>query len=241
MTGGKEGNIKKQLSEARARWAWVVATLFVLLAAPGLSAGETSRKSTDPAVPAGIDPGGVPVAIITTGVDYTDKAIAQRLARDGEGELIGWDLVENDRTPFAPSPNQTVPEQGGDGTLLAKAILAFNTGEPAAKQMSLVVFKVDGSDKAMIAKAAAYASRTPARTVILPMTGGTADDWQLFKEAALSATTVRFVVPDCGIDGEPMKAATYPSAWRLQNLVIVGKNATLDGPYAAVVKAVCGF
>jgi hypothetical protein len=205
------------------------------------AAGAVPQKVAEPRVPAGIDPGGVPVALISTGVDYTDKRIAEQLARDGEGEVIGWDLIDNDRTPYAPSPNQTPPEQGGDGTALAKAVLAFNEGQPPAKKMSLMVFKVNGTDKTMIAKAMVFASKTAAQTVIVPVTGGTAEEWQLFKEAALSATKVNFVVPDCGIDGEAMKAETFPAAFRLQNLVIVGKNATLDGPYAAVVKAVCGF
>ena len=79
-----------------------------------------SANADDPKVPAGIDPGLQPIAILTTGIDYTDPAIAARLARDGEGELIGWDFTENDRRPFAASPNTTPPNWGGDGTVLVR-------------------------------------------------------------------------------------------------------------------------
>ena len=210
-----------------------------MLLAVGVHVG-VCQVPADPAVPPGTNPAGVPVAMVSTGLDYTDAAIAARVARDGEGELIGWDFIDSDRRPYAPSPHETPPEQGGDGTALAKAILAFDAGQPPDRHLSLIPFRVAGSDPKMIARAVAFAGQTPARTVIVPMTGGTADDWQLFKEAVLSAPHLKVVVPDCGIDGDAGKAATYPAALHLANLVIVGRNATLDGPYAAVVKAVCG-
>src|SRR5215467_9057175 len=65
-----------------------------------------------PPVPPGRDPGGVAVALI--GIDYTLPAVARRLARDGEGELIGWDLQDQDRKPFDSSKGTALPEWGGD-------------------------------------------------------------------------------------------------------------------------------
>jgi hypothetical protein len=203
-------------------------------------AARENSSLNNPAVPAGIDPGGVPIAIVMTGIDYTDPQIAARLARDGEGELIGWDFVDRDRRPFANSASQTPPNQGGDGTTLAKALMSFDVAKPAEQHLTLMPFRVTGGDYPMIAQAVAYASQTPARTLIVPMTGGTADDWQLFKEAVLRAPALRVVVPDCDIRGDARLAATYPAALHLANLVIVGPGATLDGPYAAIVDAVCG-
>src|SRR5215813_6387373 len=76
-----------------------------------------------PPVPPGRDPGGVAVALIGTGIDYTLPQVASRLARDGEGELIGWDLQDEDRRPFDRSKGSAPPEWGGDGTLIASLLV----------------------------------------------------------------------------------------------------------------------
>jgi hypothetical protein len=83
-------------------------------------AAEPAKK---PPVPPGVDPGGVLIALIGEGIDYTMPAIAARLARDGEGELIGWDFADNDRRPY----QRTVLHNGkpipGVTTGVAQAIL----------------------------------------------------------------------------------------------------------------------
>ena len=66
----------------------ILAAFAVWAAAPALAA--------DPPVPLGQDAGGTAVAFMTTGIDYRDPAVAKALARDGEGELIGWDFVDDD-------------------------------------------------------------------------------------------------------------------------------------------------
>ena len=44
---------------------------------------------------------GVAIALASTaGIDYTRPEVAARLARDGEGEIIGWDFIDNDRRPL---------------------------------------------------------------------------------------------------------------------------------------------
>lgn len=74
----------------------------VALTAATLIAQAFAQTPTDkPRVPPGVDPGGVAVAIIGSGIDYTNPEIAKRLARDGEGEIIGWDFIDNDRRPYA--------------------------------------------------------------------------------------------------------------------------------------------
>ena len=95
-----------------------VPILSVLVAAT-LLAASTEAQEAKPRVPPGRDPGGVAIALIGTGIDYTIPEVAQRLARDGEGELIGWDLEHKDRKPFDKSKGSTRPEWGGDGTLIA--------------------------------------------------------------------------------------------------------------------------
>ena len=80
--------------------------------------------ATDPKVPPGQDPGGTAIALIGGGLDYTSDKITPRVARDGEGELIGWDLIDNDRTPYMAAPKASDPSASPD----AKAANADATG-----------------------------------------------------------------------------------------------------------------
>jgi hypothetical protein len=59
----------------------------IILLSPLSSLAQTAADK--PKVPPGRDPGGFAIALFSTGVDYTDPAVANCLARDGEGELIG--------------------------------------------------------------------------------------------------------------------------------------------------------
>ena len=85
----------------------LAAVLVIALAATGASAQSPAK----PKVPPGTDPGGTAIALIAHGVDYTDPEIAPRLARDGEGDIIGWDFIAGDNKPYAAGA-----ENGVDGT-----------------------------------------------------------------------------------------------------------------------------
>jgi hypothetical protein len=170
--------------------------------------------AADPPVPAGKDPGGAAVALITAGIDYTLPEIARALARDGEGELIGWDFVDNDRRPFAPSQDKTPANAGGgettQGTALAKLL--------AGSSMRLVPVRVDAADPLSLARAAAFVARTPARVAILPEWSERPEDWEPFRQVAVHLNDVVFVAMtrrDAG--AKPVD----PAALGLANLVAV--------------------
>ena len=94
--GGWVADVRRAASLQPARNGILRTSCFlVTLMAAVASAAEK------PKVPPGIDPGGVLVALIGEGVDYTKPEIAQRLARDGEGEIIAWDFVDGDRRPYS--------------------------------------------------------------------------------------------------------------------------------------------
>lgn len=84
------------------------ALALALVSLIALAFAQTRKDK--PRVPAGVDPGGVSIAIIGSGIDYTRPEIAARLARDGEGELVGWDFIDNDRRPFEDCV-QSVPSR----------------------------------------------------------------------------------------------------------------------------------
>jgi hypothetical protein len=184
---------------------------FASMLALGPMALAQTRK---PALPPGRDPAGVAIALLTTGIDYTLPTIAGHLARDGEGELIGFDLIDNDNRPF-----------GGDGTALATNLL-----DPAIATR-LVPVRVDPRDPASLARAVAFIAQTPARIVVVPMWGQRKEDWQPFRQAVEHFSQLLFVVA-AGDDGKDLdKEPVYPAALALPNVLVVSAaRAGLDAP-----------
>jgi hypothetical protein len=188
--------------------AWLlVAVGAVLCAAPATAQG---RK---PKLPPGSDPGGVAIAILSTGVDYTASDIAQRLARDGEGELIGWDLVDRDNRPFNAKAAETPAAWGGDGNALIRAI-----GRPGRR---VVPVRVDLSDPMSLAKAAAFIAQTPARVVVVPMWTANADEWAAFGMAIKAFADLLFIAA-AGDEGRDIdRAPVWPAAFAHGNVLVV--------------------
>ncbi|PPC98320.1 MAG: hypothetical protein CTY31_13655 [Hyphomicrobium sp.] len=126
---------------------------FLIIAAIAIA----QAASGDPAVPPERDPGGIPVAIIGRGLDYTDPAIAQRLTRDGEGEITGYDFLDNDRRPFARDSNDTAASD----TKSARIISA------EGQATSLIAVRADVNDASSLAKAIGFAAKSPTRIIVI--------------------------------------------------------------------------
>jgi hypothetical protein len=172
------------------------------------TSGAKSIRTDKPPVPPGRDPGGIAVALIGTGIDYTLPQIAPRLARDGEGELIGWDLQDRDRRPFDQSKGTAPTEWGGDATVLANLIL----GAPVVR---LVPVRVDPSDAGALAQALAFVAQTPAGVAVVAMGSPSRPHWEPFRQAAQRFKDVLVVVP--AAPTEPI----YPAAFGLDNVLAV--------------------
>lgn len=162
--------------------------------------------AADPKVPpAGPAQDRRPVAILTTGFDYTRTEIAARLARDGEGEIIAWDVPGDDRFPFATA---------GDTELVAALVSLLSPTAP----VSLLPIKVDPEDPASLAKALAFIARTPARTVLVPMWTSTPGTWDLFVKAAAHFSDLRIAVRGCPDLIATPETRVYPRDLELPNL-----------------------
>ncbi|MEO1207616.1 MAG: hypothetical protein AAFV45_14915 [Pseudomonadota bacterium] len=151
------------------------ALLVVLLVAP------TVAHSDDPDFLPGTDPGGIAIALIGAGIDYTDAKISSRLARDGEGTPIGWDFVDNNYKPFE---GDSKAYSGG----AAAALLS------AYKKSRLIVVRVDTASPSSMAQALGMASKMPARIVAVPELS-IADGPQMVTAIAARAPDRLFVVP----------------------------------------------
>jgi hypothetical protein len=168
-----------------------------------------------PRLPAGRDPGGTAVAFLSTGIDYTHPAIARRLARDGEGELIGWDLVDNDNRPYGKSDGRTGVNAGHDSTALVSFLLG---GEVPVR---LVPVRINPDDPVSRARAVAFVARTPALIVLVPKSHGGRSDWEPFGQAVQHFSHLLFIVP-AGDEGRDLdEHPVYPAGLGLPNMLVV--------------------
>lgn len=194
----------------------------------GMAACETfaQTRTRKPKAPPGRDPGGLAVAVLGSGVAYTSPEIAVRLARDGEGEMIGWDLIDSDPFPLElPQPNAAdtplaVPPSAG--TDLVRIVL----GEAGATR--LIPVKVPGAKALALAAGLAFTARTPARVAAVLATGADGEDWTAFAGVVRAARNLLVIVPagHRGIDMSNVPGG--PHALQLPNLLVV-TAATADG------------
>lgn len=202
-------------------WLAALAMLLVLCEA-------TAAQVKNPKPPAGMDPGGVAIAILSTGIDYTQADIAARLARDGEGDIIGWDLADTDNRPFNPAHSGTPAEWGGDGTALARLV-----GRGGRR---IVPVRIDPNDPATMGKAASFVARTPARIVAVPMASADEAQWSVFRQAAQAFPDLLFIVPAAGAEPATPDKPLWPAAYDLPNVMAVGMQVQA-GSAAALVEA----
>lgn len=174
----------------------IVASLVGLACAP-------SALAADPKVPPAQDPGLAPLALVGQGIDYTDTAIAPRLARDGEGNIVGWDFVDNDIFPFSK-----------DAVSNAQAKLLLSHAG-----IALVPVRVGATDYRGVGGAASFVSHTPIRTVVVTITSARKEDWDVFAQAAKHFGKLLFVVPS----GDAELA--FPAALNLPNVLSVAAPA----------------
>jgi hypothetical protein len=177
---------------------------------------ETQSAPAKPKITPGADPGGVAVAIIGTGVNYTLPFIASRLARDGEGDIIGLDFVDRDNRPFdVAGPDATPDGIRPMGTTLASVLLA------EAPRARLIPVRLKMGEPRAFGGAAAFVASTPARIAIVAFSSTNRADWEPFEQAAKAAPHVLFVIP-AGDGGQDLdKVPLYPASLGLPNAIVV--------------------
>ena len=182
--------------------------------APDLTTVETIEP-LNPPVPSGLDPGGVTVAHIDSGVNYLLPEIAARLARDGDGRMLGLDLWDGDDRPFDGDRGRSPFFPIRHGTPVASLLIEE---APAAR---LLPIRYPRPDMARMAEAVATAAAAGARIVAMPMGSRNPEDWTAFAEAAGAHPELLFVV-SAGNDGRDIDAAPlYPASLPLDNMVVV--------------------
>lgn len=188
--------------------------LLALAVVASTASSMAGAQSPDPKVPTGRDPGGPAVAIIGAGLDYRQPEIARRLARDGEGEVIGWDFAGNDPRPFTT-------EAGADP--LTKVVLA------ESQTARLVVTRVAAGRSDQIALALRFVADTPARIVLVAADPGAPIRRDDLNDAARQLPQLLIVVPARMVVADPVPVA--PRSAEPAGLLIVdqeGSSASAD-------------
>lgn len=191
-------------------------------------------NAADPKVPPGQDPGGTAVALVGGGVDYTSEKIAPRLARDGEGELIGWDVIDNDRTPYAVGAAAEAFPGNGD-----KAVGPAETDESdtelailmlsAYARGRLVPVRTPRGDAQALAKAIAFVSGTPARIVAIAQPLRSAALRLVVRQASERFKDHLFIVAGDAGDMAGEGAEPLPSLMNLANVLVVAALENVKG------------
>jgi hypothetical protein len=157
-------------------------------------------------------PTGPQIAIIGDGVDYTDPRLAKELLRDGELELVGWDVVDGDRLPYERSTGPT-PTQG----------TKFALGLGGVK----IPVRVDAANPQSLAKGLGFAARTKSRIAVVPNINAEARNWDVLLAASESFAHLLFIVHANEIlDAD----ATWRRALASPNVLVVTGSAAVGRP-----------
>jgi hypothetical protein len=200
------------MTSRRPVWVAFVAA-FALAQAP-----PSDAQGGRPKLPAGRDPGGIAVALIAaTGIDYTVPAIARRLARDGEGDLIGLNTIAGDNRPFA---------QGALAEASNTALQTLATNET----LRIVPIQFDPARTETLVKALRFAMASPARIIALSVPDRSSAMTAVLQDFARHNPAWLVIAPS-GPDDLPRTSAASMTAVALAaNVLIVDARGGQEPP-----------
>ena len=173
----------------------------------------------NPPVPTGVDPGGVPVALVDSGVNYLLPEIQSRLARESDGRMIGFDYWDMDHRPFDSHPARSFFFPQRHGTRTASIILR------EASSAKILPYRYPRPDMSRMQQLIAHISRSGARIVNMSLGSNNARDWDAFEGVARRHPELLFIVSagnnNRDIDIEPV----YPASLTLKNMLVVTSSA----------------
>lgn len=189
------------------------AILLLILLTTGFHFARAAEG--EPPVPAGHDPGGVAVALIDTGINYTLAHLSGRLARDEHGEMLGFDFADEDNLPYDIVPGRTGPVATHHGTSVAGILVN------EAPRVRLVPYRFHPKNHDSFASIVEHIAKGPARIASMPLGGYRKKDWQAFQRAAKAHPEILFILSagndGWNIDAEPV----YPASFDLPNTITV--------------------
>ncbi len=164
--------------------------------------------------PTGLDPGGVRVALIDSGLAYDLPIFRNRLARDADGRPLGYDFWDMDPYPYDGDTSRSPFLPIRHGTAVA-SILAREAPEAV-----LVPYRYPRPDMARMDQLVERAASDGVRILALPLGSRHPEDWQAFSDS-LSRHRILAIV-SAGNDGRDIDIdPVYPASLDLASIVTV--------------------
>ncbi|GAA0780510.1 hypothetical protein GCM10009077_25720 [Roseibium denhamense] len=164
--------------------------------------------------PPGVVTQGVPVALVDSGLAYDLPLFRDRLARDAEGEPIGYDFWDMDPWPYDGDTSRGAFLPVRHGTAVA-SILARE-----APNAVLAPMRYPRPDMNRMADIVAQSIEHGVKILAMPLGSNAPDDWTAFADAIKDQDILAIVSAGNNgrdIDREPV----YPASLTLENILTV--------------------
>ena len=186
---------------------------------PALDAVQV-REPLNPPVPV-MTPGGEPevpgvgVAMLDAGVNYLLPTIAERLARNADGEILGFDYWDMDHRPFDANPVRSPFFPQRHGTQTASLLL---DEAPVAR---LVPYRYPRPDMMRMTDLIQQAADDGVVILNISLGSNRKQEWSAFENAAVAHPDMLFVV-SAGNNGRDIDSQpVYPASLDLENMLVV--------------------
>ncbi|WP_298816432.1 S8 family serine peptidase [uncultured Roseibium sp.] len=172
------------------------------------------RETLQAPWPSGSDPDGVRVALVDSGLAYDLPLFRDRLARDLNGDPIGYDFWDLDPWPYDGDTSRGAFLPIRHGTAVA-SILAQE-----APFAALVPYRYPRPDMNRMADIVQRAANDQIRILAMPLGSNNPDDWKGFANALKDQNILAIV--SAGNNGRNIdQAPVYPAALPLENIITV--------------------
>jgi len=155
------------------------------------------------------------VGMVDSGVNYQLPLINQRLARDADGKLVGYDFWDMDELPYDSHPRGPGFFVQHHGTRTASLLLREAPG------IELVPYRYPRPDMSRMKALVEHAARHQVSILGMPLGSNRLEDWQEFEQAARDHPDMLFIA-SAGNNGRDIDdQAVYPAALELNNMLVV--------------------
>ncbi len=176
---------------------------------------ERSWINPEPPRLAPIDPPRLRVGMIDSGVNHRLQQIANALARDKKGNLIGYDYWDNDNIPYDANPARSPFFVQRHGTRTASIVIAEAPG------VAIVPYRYPRPDMSRMRDLVEHAAANNVRIIGMPLGSNDYKSWTAFEQAAKEHPELLFIV-SAGNNGRDIDIrGVYPAAMDLKNMLVV--------------------
>ena len=155
------------------------------------------------------------VAMVDSGVNYLLPEIFNRLGRDINGKMLGYDYWDQDTLPFDAHPAASPFFIQRHGTQTASLMLR------EAQQVGLVSYRYPRPDMSRMRFLIKHAHNLGLRIIGMPLGSNKHTNWETFENSAKAHPDMLFIVSagnnGRNIDAEPV----YPAGLDLDNMIVV--------------------